>query len=378
MLVKKPHTWIEISKAAFDHNIQTYRSLIGKGTILSVVVKSNGYGHGLKEMGLLCQENPEIQWLCTASLSEALELRKQGITKPLLVLSIIDEDPVLAIEHSIDLPLTDYAQAALLNEAGARAQQKITIHIKIDTGLTRYGLSPETALKEIRVIAQLPFIQIQGIFTSCAESGNPDQTFTLQQLTAFDALCSELETHGIHIPFKHASNSAAASTVQNKFPHFNFIRLGAGAYGLWHFRDAMNNHADLSIKPVLTLKTRIGTIKKVPADTCVSYDRTFITMRPTTIAIIPVGYQDGYDRRFTNKGIVRIKDYYARVIGRIAMNATLIEIPEDKTVEIGDEVILLGAVDQLQAHQLAALIESYNAREITTRLAPHIEKVIVF
>lgn len=377
MLVKKPHTWIEISRAAFDHNIQTYRSLIGNKTILSVVVKSNGYGHGLKEMGLLCQENPEVQWLCTASLSEALALRKQGITKPILVLSIIDEDPALAIEHSIDLPLTDYAQAVLLHEAGAREQQKITVHIKIDTGLTRYGLSPETALKEIIAIAQLPFIQIRGIFTSCAESGNPDQTFTLQQLELFNALCAQLDANGIHIPFKHAANSAAASTVQSRYPHCNFIRLGAGAYGLWHFRDAMNNHPNLSLQPILTWKTRTGIIKKVPAGTCVSYDRTFIAQHPTTIAIIPVGYQDGYDRRMSNKGIVRIRDYHARVIGRVAMNAALIEIPEGKVAEMGDEVILLGANDQLQAHQLAALIESYNAREITTRLAPHIERKIV-
>jgi alanine racemase len=377
MLIKSPHTWLEISKAAFDHNIQTYRSLIGSDTALSVVAKSNAYGHGTKEIGILCQENAQVDWLCTASLSEALELRSYGITKPILVLSIIDKDPELALTHDIDFPVFDLETAQILNAIAQKTNRAFNVHIKIDTGLTRYGLAAETALDNIKAIHALPHIKARGIFTSCAESGNPDQTFTLQQLNTFNELCKTLEGQGIVIPFKHGANSAAASTVQAQFPLFNFVRLGAGVYGLWHFRDSVDNHPELSLKPVLSWKTRIGTIRNVPVGTCVSYDRTFITDRPTTIAIIPVGYQDGYDRRFSNKGVVRIHDYYARIIGRVAMNAALIEIPEGKTAHIGDEVILLGDYDKLQAHQLAALIESYNAREITTRLAPHIEKKIL-
>lgn len=376
MIIKSPHTWLEINQTAFDHNIQTYRSLLGDKTTISVVVKSNAYGHGTHEVGLLCQNNPHVDWICTASLSEALQLRSYGVTKPILVLSIIDQDPQLAIEHSIDLPVFDIATARTLNQIGAQSGQKVNVHIKIDSGLSRFGLDPRTALSKIMQINQLAHVSIRGIFTSCAESGNPDQTFTLQQLNTFNLVCQQLEELGIRIPFKHGANSAAASTVHTQFPLFNFVRLGAGAYGLWHFRDEQSNHSELPLQQVLSWKSRIGNLKTVPAGTCVGYDRTFTTTRPTTIAIIPVGYQDGYDRRFTNKGFVLINGYYARVIGRICMNATLIEIPEGKQAQLDDEVILLGNCEKLRAHELAALIESYNAREITTRLSPAIEKII--
>lgn len=377
MIVTKPHTWLEVNKSAFDHNIATYRSLVGSGTQISVVVKSNAYGHGTREIGLLCEQNPAVDWICTASLSEALELRSYGISKPILVLSMVDEDPHLAAEYSIDLPVFDVPTAHEFNAIGTQLNKKITVHVKIDTGMTRYGLHSDTAVSEIQEIHALPFITIRGIFTSCAESGNPDQTFTLHQLEIFNTICKQLDELGIHIPFKHGANSAAASTVHTQFPLFNLVRLGAGAYGLWHFRDAQRNHPELNLQQLLSWKSRVTNIKTVPAGTCVGYDRTFITTRPTAIAIIPVGYQDGYDRRFTNKGIVLINGYYARVIGRICMNATLIEIPENQEVALGNEVILLGDYENLRAHDLAALIESHNAREITTRLAPAIKKIII-
>lgn len=377
MLIQKPHTWLEINKSAFNRNIAIYRTMLDHSTMISVVVKSNAYGHGTKEVGLFCQENTSVDWICTASLSEALELRSYGITKPILVLSMVDEDPQQALMHDIDLPLFDVPTAIALNIIGAQHNKKFNVHVKIDSGMTRYGIIPESAITQIQQIHALPFISIRGIFTSCAESGNPDQTFTLQQLEAFQAICTQLESMGIHIPLKHGANSAAASTVHSMLPACNLVRLGAGAYGLWHFRDTASNHPHLKLEQIITWKSRVTYIKHVPAGTSVGYDRTYTTTRPTTIAIIPVGYQDGYDRRFTNKGLMRIHNYYARVIGRICMNATLLEIPEGQEVALGDEVILLGNYDNLRAHELATMIESYNAREITTRLAPHMAKRVV-
>ncbi len=376
MLVPKPHSWIELDATAFNHNINIYRNIIGKNTILCVALKSDAYGHGIKQMGKICQENDTVDWICTASLSEALILRNENIIKPILVLSLIDEDPALALTHAIDLPVFDLSTAELLNEIGRKHNKKFSIHIKIDSGMSRFGFIAQEGLEPVQHIARLPFISINGIYTHCAESGNPEQSFTLKQLHAFDLICQQIEQAGIHIPFRHASNSAAASTVHPLFAS-NFIRLGAGTYGLWHFRNSPEEHPNLNLKSVMTWKTRVCHIKKVPANTFIGYDRTYQTTRETIIATIPVGYYDGYDRRFTNQGIMKINDYYAKVVGRICMNATKLEIPEGHTVSLGDEVILLGDHDNLRAHDLAKTIHSFNAREITTRLSPHLERRIV-
>jgi alanine racemase len=377
MLVLKPHTWLEINQNAFDHNIALYRSLIGDKTQLSVVLKSNASGHGIREYGQLCEENPHVNWLCTASLSEAMVLRHAGITKPILVLSIIDEDPALAIMYDIDLPVFDLETAHILSAIGEQLNKKIAVHVKIDTGLSRFGFKPDESLAALTHISTMQGLMIRALFTHCAEASNPDKSFTMQQFETFNSVIQELENNGIHIPLKHAANSGPSSTMNSLYPACNFVRLGAAANGLWHFRDTPQDHPLLDLKPVLTWKSRISHIKKILVNTCVGYDRTYTTTRETIVATIPVGYHDGYDRRFTNLGIMRINNFYAKVVGRICMNATMLEIPEGKAVSIGDEVILLGDYDYIRAHDLAALIGSFNAREITTRLSGHLERRIV-
>lgn len=353
-----------------------YKSIAGQNTTLSVVVKSNAYGHGIKEMGTLCQESMAVDWLCTTSVSEALTLRNHGVTKPILSLSIIDEDPVYSITHNIDLPVFDLETAIALNAVGKQHNQKITIHIKIDTGMSRFGLMPDQALATIAQIYALPFITIRGLFTHCAEAANPDTNFTLQQLTIFDRICTELEQANIHIPLKHATNSASTPTMLSQFPNLNFVRIGAGAYGLQHFKDPAT-HAALDLKSILMWKTRVAHIKHVPSDTFVGYDRTHKTISPATIVTLPLGYFEGYDRRLSNLGIVFMNDFYAQVVGRICMNAVLVAIPENKHISLHDEVVLLGDYPQLSAYDIATTIGSFNAREITTRLNAEIKRIIV-
>lgn len=377
MITPKPYTWIELNNTAFEHNVAWYKKQIGNQSFLAAVVKSNAYGHGLLEIGTLCQASNWVDWLCTATLSEALALRNHGITKPILVLSIIDEDPTLAAKHEIALPVFDLATAQILSACAQRMNKHIAVHIKIDTGMSRFGILPGEAIGAIRHIQKLPLINAQGIFTSCAQAGTADQSFTLQQLMQFDALCAELENHGINIPIRHATNSASTNNFASQFPRFNFARVGAGIYGLGHMANAPTFTLP-DIVPIMQWKTRVSHIKHIKAGDYVGYDRTFTATRNTTLAIIPVGYQDGYDRRMSNKGTVLINnEYYAPVVGRICMNATIIAIPEDKTVELGQEVMLIGDHPQLRAQEIAMMIESFNAREITTRLSPDIEKKVI-
>ena len=376
MITPKPYTWVELNSAAFEHNVHWYKNRIGVNTLLAAVIKSNGYGHGLIEMGLLCEQSKVVDWICTATLSEAIALRANSVTKPIVVLSIIDEDPTLAAKHAIAVPVFDMHTAYQLNESGKKIHSKIMVHVKIDTGMSRYGFMCEEAVEAIREIQKLPYITIQGIFTSCAQAGSVDQSFTMHQLTQFDDLCALLEKNNIHIPIRHATNSAATSNFVTQFPRFNLARIGAGIYGLGHMAQSLEL-TQPNIIPIMQWKTRVSHIKHIQAGDYVGYDRTFQATRNTTLAVVPIGYQDGYDRRMSNKGIVFINnEYYAPVVGRICMNATIIAIPEGKAVSIGDEVMLLGDKPNLRAHEIATMIESFNAREITTRLSPSIERKI--
>ena len=380
-MITRPYTWIEINKHAFFANITHYKKAIGDAT-LSVVVKANAYGHGLKEIAQLCQENNNVDWLCVVGLSEALALRAHNFKKHILVLNLIDEDPSTAIEHDIDLTVYDEHNLKALNELGSKLQKPANIHIKIDTGLSRFGFFPKQALKIIEYAHGLPFINLRGIFTHCSEADAQDQTFTKHQLQSFNQLLHAIKKKGIPIPLKHAFNSAATTTYPLGL--CNFVRVGAGAYGLWpseiNKKLTQKKYPDFQLTPILTWKTKILEIKQVPAGSFVSYGRTFQAQRTSMLAFLPIGYFDGYDRRLSNCGIVSIKKannlFYAPVVGVVCMNTTIIDVTNIPGTNIGDEIILIGPYKNLTATNLADNIKSYNPREIVTRLNPSIPRII--
>ncbi len=381
-MITYPYTWIELNKHAFFNNIAQYKKAIGD-TTLSIVVKANAYGHGLKEMAQLCQKNKDVDWLCVVSLSEALTLRAHNFTKHILVLNLIDENPAAAIKNNIDLTVYDEHNLKALNELGSKLQKPVNIHLKIDTGLSRFGFFPEQALKVIEYTHGLPFINLRGIFTHCAEADAQDQTFTKYQLEQFHRLLTALEKINIHIPHKHAFNSAATTTYPLGL--CNFVRVGAGVYGLWPSENnkklTQKKYPDFQLQPVLTWKTKILDMKSVPAGSFISYNRTFQTQRNSTLAFLPIGYYEGYDRQLSNCGLIGIHKadllFYAPVVGRVCMNTTIIDVTEVPGIKIGDEVILLGPHQNLTAVDLADKIKSYNPREIVTRLNPAIPRIQV-
>ena len=381
-----PYTWIEISKSAFEHNVALYKKIIGAAVNLGVVVKSNAYGHGIVEIGTLCQTSPHVDWLCTTSLSEALVLRKHGVTKPILVTCIIDQDPTQAVEQSIDLVVYDMHTIAALNNCAAQLGKPANIHIKIDTGMSRFGIYPHDALAFIQEASLLPYIKINGICSHFSESDATDTHYTTQQLEQFNAVLKQLDDALIRIPIKHTGNSAAV-TAQTK-SHFNLVRVGAAAYGLQQSESSIEKAQRLeptfALKPVMSWKTKLLNIKTIPAHTPVGYNRTHITTETTTIGILPIGYYEGYDRRLSNKGsvfvatnnVVRVAEQYASVIGRVCMNVTMIDISHIKNAKVGDHVLLLGDHPDIRAHEIAHAIGSFNPREITTRISPTIARIV--
>ncbi|MCX5922399.1 MAG: alanine racemase [Candidatus Dependentiae bacterium] len=366
-------TWLEINQQALEHNIQSYKAVIGSA-LLAPVIKSNAYGHGIEQVAKILDNHEAIGMICVVSLSEALTLRTLGIQKPLLVLSIIDADIKKTALHNITLVVYTIAMAEAMNNVGKEYNKKMSVHVKIDTGLARLGVPIDTALEFITTLSRMPYIHIEGIFTHFANSENKDQTYMTLQLSRFVHVLNSLEHHNIHIPYCHAASSAGITGNLNS--HFNMARAGIGIYGLWpslsNKERAQKLHPDFTLKPVLSWKTTIIQIKEIPAESYVGYDLTYQTKEATRIAVLPVGYWDGLSRKLSNKGVILVHNKQAPIIGRVAMNLTCINIT-GIDASIGDEVTLLGA--GISADDLAAQCDTINY-EITTRINPLLPRII--
>lgn len=377
MILNHPHTWLEIDKTALDHNIAQYRKIVGSKQI-ALVIKGNAYGHGLKEIVALTKNNDDVNWYCTFSLSEALELRKLNVTKPILVLGLIDQDPILAIIYEIDLVLFDEEQLSFIIERAEQLNKPARLHIKIDTGLSRFGFLPSYALTLIKQLTEQKNISLQGICTHFAAAEQQDQSYTQWQYDQFHELITELKKCHISMPFKHAQ--ATAATIRQTDSTCNMVRIGAGAYGLYpshKIKEELWQKYGLMLQQILTWKSYVYAMRKIPKGAFIGYGCTYQTTADTDIAIIPVGYADGYHRRLSNIGKVIINKQYAPIIGRIAMNTIVVDITHIAPIAIGSEVILMGNYKDLTALDIAEQIGAHNPREITVRLPDSLERKMV-
>ncbi len=373
-------TWVEISQDAFEDNVESLAKVLGPRIKISLVVKANAYGHGIVEIARLAEHNDHIHMLCTATLSEALFLRRRGIIKPLLVLGIIDEELAHAIDNDIDLLVGDHPA---LNDIGAcaKSMRKVCkIHLKVDTGLTRLGVSVHEAVSFVKYAQSLPFIAVKGICSHFAESAGQDQTFTRRQYDAFVSVLKNLERERIHVDCRHITNSAASPVYD--LDMFSMVRVGACVYGLLpshaHYERVHARHPTYNPRSVLSWHARIIALRTIPTGTTVGYDRTYTTQRETVLGLLPIGYSDGYDKRLSNKGLVYVPDAhtFAPVIGRVAMNMTALDVTDVAGVARGHEVIVLGARPEIDAFVLAELTGCHNAREITLNIRPTIERIV--
>lgn len=368
---------ITLSKAAFVFNSEQIKKAAGPSQV-AIVLKSNAYGHGLSPMAQLAQEDPNIAWICTAGIQEALQVRALGVTKPLLALSYFDGSLDQAVSQDIHLGLYTIEGLADLHAAAQRVGKKAYAHIKIDTGMSRLGLHPQYTLSFIKAAQEFPNVELYGIFTHLCDTPNIDQTFSYQQLAQFDEVLDLIEAAGIAIPCTHALSSSALC-IKPQRP-YSFVRAGAAFYGIWksptHRELVRKLHPDFDLKPVLQWKTRIIELKKIPAGASVGYDRTWRAQRPTILAIAPVGYYDGYDRRFSNRGVAVIKDQYAPVAGIVSMGLTAFDVTDIPYIHLHDEIVLLGDAPRISAHECA-----YSAQiitnELVTGLQASLERTIV-
>ena len=362
--VSSPQTWLEVSTSAFNHNVSYYKNRIGQHNNLAIVIKGNGYGHGLQQIADLCEQSSLVDWICVAQLSEALAL--QNITKPILVLGYSDVSPERAVSTHIHFMVDNAEYAHALNAIGKKHSYQFNVHVKIDTGLSRMGISACQAIDFIQQLQQLDYLHIAGIYSHFSASDSNEQ-FTHHQLEQYNAILEQLSAAAFLPTYIHMSNSASISTVT--YPQqFNFFRMGIGAYGLGKEKKLLQT--------IMRWKTRIVHIKTVPAGSSISYAGSYVTTRTTRLALLPIGYYDGYQFRFSNKTSVMIKGAYAPVIGRVAMNMTIVDVT-DIAANTGDEALVMGADEAINPHTLANHAEITNVREILTGINPAIARIIV-
>lgn len=320
--------WIEISASAIEHNAAQFAQWLGPDTKIAGVIKSNAYGHGLIEIAQLYDRSNNIAALCTINLTEGISVRQAGIQKPIFVIGYLDAQYDLIVLHDIQVVVYDLEIARKLNVVGQKHQQKIQVHIKFDTGMSRLGIVAQDLDAFIDQIKILPWLSIVGIFSHLAQSY--DQQRTDEQQTVFAAALDKNIT-------THLSNSHGSLTTGSK--KYHFARIGIGLYG---YLQKHTPQEQGKLRPVLSLKSRILQIKSVPAGTKIGYDGMFQATQPMTIATIAIGYHEGLDARLSNCGVVIINDQFAPIIGRICMNLTIIDISNISGCYTGQIVTILG------------------------------------
>jgi len=372
-------TWVEISKSAIRHNLRQFLKITQKRAKIAPVLKANAYGHGLVECAYLLKNTP-IWGICLVNLSEALILRNFGYLGRILVLSFADEDLYLALNKDITFSIYRLNFAKKLNNLAAKRKKRVKVHIKLDVGTNRLGIRVEEVVSFVKKLKSLKNLEIEGLFSHFADSESQDWRFTRFQIKKFNQAIKLLEKEGINIPLKHIACSAAA--ISSEETHYNLIRPGLSIYGLWPSpatRSKASRHfKNFTLKPALSWYTKIIQIKDVPAGSFVGYGRTYRTYKKTKIAVLPVGYWDGYDRRLSNKSFVLIKGRRCPVIGRVCMNMFMVDVSQLPQVRVGDKVTLIGqqGKEEITADELAALIGTINY-EVTTRINPLIPRIYV-
>ncbi len=385
--------WVEIDKKAIKYNIRNLKSLTRKRVRFMSVVKSDAYGHGLVEFSKIAVESG-ADYLGVVNVDEAITLRKTGIKVPIVVLGYV---PAIraqdAQKNDIEIAITSHEQAVELIRQ--RFSPKLKVHVKVETGINRLGIQKQYVLSVFKELSKSKKIEIEGIYSHLASVEENNLDYTGDQFKEFGAIIESLEKYNFKVKIKHI----AASGANLLFPesHFDIVRCGIACYGLWPSEENKKNfyaEADLDtprpfLKPVLSYKTRVAQVKEV-AGGYIGYGCTYRVTRAMRVAILPIGYYEGFDRglscasnKIMNKkeqsscGEVLIAGKRCSVVGRVCMNMTIVDVSKinPKDIHIGDEVVIIGRQDKekITVEEIADKLGTINY-EIISRIPGHIPR----
>ncbi len=329
-------TWAEIDLNKLKKNFLAVRDHISSRTKILAVVKANAYGHGSIAVSKLFGQLG-ADYFGVAIVEEAIELREAGIDKPILVLGGFwkgEENAIL--KYGLIPAVFSFETLERLSQRATSLNTKVVYHLKIDTGMGRIGLPFDEVSPFIERVRSLRGIELEGVFATLSSADEDSNEFTQLQLHRFKQTIQQIKALGIQVPIRHIANSAAIVNYPGSW--FDMVRPGILLYGAITFKTN-----SISVEPVLNLKTRISWLKKVPPNTPLGYNRTFVTSRESLIATIPIGYYDGLNRFLSNTGRVIVRDQFAPMVGSITMDMALIDVTGVGDVEIDDEVIIIGS-----------------------------------
>ncbi len=350
--------YADIDLDAIVFNLKSMKKNVKSGTKMCGVVKADGYGHGAVAVAKAIE--PFVWGYAVATIEEAIELRKNQVTKPVLILGYIPVEAMeIALKLDVRMTIFSLEDAVALSELALSMEKDAFIHIKLDTGMSRIGMQPtQETVDMIEQIVSLPNIVLEGVFTHMATADEVEKERALKQVDKFDWVCEQLNQKGIHIPIRHCSNSAGIVDL----PQVNkdMVRCGISLYGMYPSEEVKKENVPL--KSALSLKSEIVYVKTIEEGTTVGYNATFTAKRKTKVATIPVGYADGYPRGLSNKGWVLIRGQKAPIIGRICMDQFMVDVTDIPDVQREDVVTLIGVdgKERISVEEMANLAGSFN------------------
>lgn len=354
-------------------NLEGIRAAVGKDRKVLIAVKANAYGHGAVEVSRMAERLGLADWLGVATVPEGIALRRSGIRLPILKLShAFPEEMNACVTYGLTQAVVSRENAAVLENVCRSRDAKATVHMKVDTGMGRIGVEADQATDLAAFIAaECPHLNIQGIFTHLPVSDDGEPDFTQAQLARFKQVIADVEAAlGRPLELKHASNSGAV--LGHGEGWLDMVRPGVMIYGFYPSREVARS---IDLKPAMSLFTRVSFLKSVKAGTTIGYGRTWAATRDTVIATIPVGYADGFNRLFSNKGSVLIKGREYPIVGRVCMDQSMVDLGPDSGVELGDEVVLMGRSGDLAitGDDWAERLGTINY-EVTCRIDARVER----
>jgi alanine racemase len=354
-------------------NIEGIRNAIGPERKILIAVKANGYGHGAVAVSHMA-EKIGVDWLGVATVPEGIQLREAGIRLPILKFSpAFPEEMEAAVLHDLTLTVCEKQNINILENICTDLEKSIDVHIKIDTGMGRIGVSVDEAENlALFIERECPHLHLDGIYTHLPVSDDEDPIYTQDQILRFKVIVEQINSRiGRKLNLAHCSNSGAV--LGHPSAWLDMVRPGIMIYGFYPGEDTPKS---IPLKPGLSFLTRVSFLKKISAGTSVGYGRTWIAPEDTWIATIPVGYADGFNRLFSNRGRVLIKGKSYPIVGRVCMDQSMVNLGPDTNIQVGEEVVLIGKSgdEEISCYEWASKLGTITY-EVTCQINARVERV---
>lgn len=371
LLPKGRPTFCAVNLACLRWNFRQVRKKVGPRVKIASMVKANAYGHGAGQVAKALADAGSDAF-GVATLEEGVELRKSGVRSPVLILAGFYPAQIgLLLRHRLTPAVCELDGLRTLEALARRRGTSLGFHLKVDSGMGRIGFLASDIDSWLPELGRLKALKLEGIFSHFSHAENVGGSYTRRQVKAFRAVIERLRAAGYDPPLVHLANSAAVITFPSA--HFSMVRPGLMLYGIY---PSVEMARRVTLKPVLSWKTRILQLKRVPKGSSISYGRTFVTQRESLIATLPVGYADGYHRLLSNRGAVLVRGRRAPIVGRVCMDLTMIDVTDIRGVKQGDEVVLLGKQGRksISADEMARWAETISY-EVLTSISARVPRI---